>query len=447
MTNSSKLMFPAAPFLLLTALFTMLAPVTTGASPPEVFLQERLGSAQERLGSAPVPGPVKDGDNGAYALRTLLGAPYLRGDLWTPKSQSPETGGFGEAAVGTCEHIYLAKCDDMYDPPHFWRYNPDYDTWSTMSTSGLYSGIFRNGTALAWGDGDNIYALCGARYSDTDRRLFYRYDISANSWSRLEDSPAKQGAGDAITWSGYDGYFYALLGSNSHGTVFARYDPDTDVWTTRQSPPEGTDDGCSIVWGGNRHLFALRGEYSESYPYTDFWRYDIDADRWYTKEDLPDSGGISDGGSLLWMGQCLSGYEDHIFALGGSTCYEDPGYGFYHYSIAVNDWTTLSDLPYPVGYYNGCRIGFADDHVYFWQGSPPEFAGGGDRFYMYCWDNDQDGFADETCGGEDCDDDVATANPNMQEDCGPSGSGNGIDDNCNGTVDEGCGPCFVASVF
>ena len=38
-------------------------------------------------------------------------------------------------------------------------------------------------------------------------------------------------------------------------------------------------------------------------------------------------------------------------------------------------------------------------------------------------------------------------NPGVPEDCGPAGEGNGIDDDCNGRIDERCGTCFIGSVI
>jgi probable HAF family extracellular repeat protein len=54
-----------------------------------------------------------------------------------------------------------------------------------------------------------------------------------------------------------------------------------------------------------------------------------------------------------------------------------------------------------------------------------------------CKDRDNDGyFQKEGCGSEvDCDDSDATVNPSAAEVC------DGIDNNCDGTVDEGCGGC------
>ncbi len=59
------------------------------------------------------------------------------------------------------------------------------------------------------------------------------------------------------------------------------------------------------------------------------------------------------------------------------------------------------------------------------------------------FDMDGDGYA--TCSDDpalnDCDDNNANVNPGMAEDCGQDGTGNGIDDDCDGYIDEGCDPC------
>ncbi len=60
-------------------------------------------------------------------------------------------------------------------------------------------------------------------------------------------------------------------------------------------------------------------------------------------------------------------------------------------------------------------------------------------------DFDVDGDLFSVCstdpGAFDCDDTNPLINPGANENCGVSGNGNGLDDNCNGYIDEGCGNC------
>jgi len=300
---------------------------------------------------------------------------------WIEKADTPAAGGYGEAVVETSSHIYIARCLYASSTPYFWRYNPTTNIWDSMSTSGLPTGAFRNGAALAWDHSDYIYSLLGARYSDSNRRLFYRYSVSNNSWDQLIDTPHAQGAGDAITWSGYDNWIYAVMGSKEHGTLFAGYNLFNNSWNTLPFNPNWTttDDGASLVWTGGEYLYALRGEWQETVPCQDFARYHIPTKTWEDMSPIPESEGVGDGASLLR----IDDYDDFIFALGGGSCLEDPGYNFYRYSISGNSWEELESIPCPVGYYVGNRLGFADDHIYYWQGAPSTWDCGGDAFYMF----------------------------------------------------------------
>lgn len=103
-------------------------------------------------------------------------------------------------------------------------------------------------------------------------------------------------------------------------------------WTT-------TDDGASLVWTGGEYLYALRGEWQETVPCQDFARYHIPTQIWGDISDIPENGGVGDGGSLLW----IDAYPDYIFALGGGSCLEDPGYNLSRYSIPGDSWEELEE--------------------------------------------------------------------------------------------------------
>lgn len=225
----------------------------------------------------------------------------------------------GEAVVGTGDGIYVARCPYATTTPSFWRYDPDTDSWTSMNTSGLPSGAFRNGMSMAWDRDDHIYALFGGRYSDSNRTLFYRYSITNDVWEQLTDTPHAQGAGDAITWSEHDDQVYALIGSNKHKTKFARY--SYDLWELLNFSDSNwtcTDDGASLASVGG-YLYALRGEYDEHDPNGNFARYHIPTAKWEDMRPIPEGNGsgVGDGGSLLYIGDWMSEHNDHVFALGG----------------------------------------------------------------------------------------------------------------------------------
>ena len=322
-------------------------------------------------------------------------SPCLAGS-WIEKANTIKAGALGEAVVGTGDYIYISWCRYNTTQPEFWRYDPSENKWNySMSTSGLPRGAFRTGTALAWDHENHIYAMLGARYKeDTDRHLFYRYNISNDTWEQsLNNTPYSQGAGDAITWCNYDNksYIYAIMGKSYdhiHYGYFARYDPLNDTWENLNFTWTCTDDGASLVWTGGKYLYALQGEVDEKNgnKNNNFSRYDIDNDKWEDMANISEDGcGVGDGGSLLWIGNWIEECANYIYALGGGCANESGGYNFYAYNVSNNSWKNLKPIPCPIGYYVGNRLGFANGHIYYWQGAPTteKWICGGDAFFMF----------------------------------------------------------------
>ncbi|KXB06998.1 hypothetical protein AKJ54_00865, partial [candidate division MSBL1 archaeon SCGC-AAA382K21] len=237
---------------------------------------------------------------------------------------------------------------------------------------------------MTWDQGNYIYTLFGGSYSDTSgdsRHYFWRYDISSDSWEQLENTPSGQGAGDAITWvpgsavGTSNDWVYAIVGSkvSEHGIAFYRYNINTNNWQTLQYNPswatEGSDDGSSLVWAGGDYLYSLQGEHAESDPADDraFARFDITDNSWTDLDDIPEEGGVGDGGSLAWAG---GNYSNKVYALGGGFVGrgETPGDNFYVYDTSVDNWTQLQSLPYGMTGQNGPRLGYADGSLYCWRG-------------------------------------------------------------------------------
>ena len=308
---------------------------------------------------------------------------YINPWVWVSNTV---TGAYGEAVVGTSDAIYIARKNSFY------RYNTADKNWTALAPPpNPDSGdAFKTGTALTWDFSDYIYALYGAATYD-NRTWFYRYSISHNAWEALANTTADQGEGDSMTWVGNDNCLYATIGGEQRPTHFMRYDPSTDSWNdTPADPPAGMGDGASIVWTGDS-LYALRGEDDEVSPLYDFWRYSLTQDVWTSMANIPaeahdgGGGGVGDGGSLLYVGFWRSDHANYIYALSGNQAHPDniPDNRTYRYSISTNKWERLADLYFGVGYYVGCRVGYADGHIYAWQGTPSTWPGGGDDLAKY----------------------------------------------------------------
>ena len=292
------------------------------------------------------------------------------------------TGDYGEAVVGAGTAIYIAKKTSFY------RYTPSDNSFVELAAPPKPDGdAFKTGAALAWDFNDSIYVMFGAATGDS-RRWFYRYRISSNSWEALANTTFDQGEGDALTWVGRPySCLYATIGGEQRPTYLMRYDPSTNAWDDAPAnPPGGMGDGASLVWTGGDSLYALRGEFLETQPLNDFWHYNITSDTWTVLAEIPaiphsgGVGGVGDGGSLIYVGFWFLDQTDYIYALSGNQAYPDgiPDNRTYRYTISTNNWERLADLPFGVGYYVGCRLGFAEGYIYAWQGAPDTWAGGGD---------------------------------------------------------------------
>jgi len=314
------------------------------------------------------------------------------GQEWVQCSNAPKAGGLGQAVVGTGDYLYIMRGYST-GRCHFWRYDPATNRWGTLlewnpPKTAPFNPIPRpkSGTALAWDGYDRVYVLFGGAGSDSCRAFFYSYEISTGIWSRLTDSPHAQGAGDALTWSGYDDAVYAILGSDKRGSTLARYVPETGVWESSLLNPNWTctDDGASLAWTGTQYLYALNGEWEDTRaPHNDFARYNIATEQWEDLALIPEtaviggSAGVGDGASLLWIGGWDDTKTKHLYALGGGGYREDPGYSFYRYRTSADLWEALSNLPCSVGEWVGNRLGYAGGAIYCWQGNKSKSDCGG----------------------------------------------------------------------
>ncbi|MFW6117759.1 MAG: hypothetical protein ACOC6G_04155 [Thermoproteota archaeon] len=299
--------------------------------------------------------------------------------------------------MGTGDTLYIARRN------RFYSYHPTNKSlrWLTPPPNPLGSNSFKTGTALAWDHHDSIYALCGAATGEK-RRCFYCYSISSDSWHILANTTFDQGEGNSLAWVDSEKILYATIGGEQRPTHFMGYDPSSNTWNDLPAdPPRGMGDGASLVWTGGDYLYALRGEYDENTALCDFWRYSLSRDIWTQMEEIPaiahsgGDGGVGDGGSLLYVGHWLKNQTDYIYALSGNQAYPDgiPDNRTYRYTISRNSWERLPDLPFGVGEYVGCRLGYAQEGIYAWQGTSNTWEHGGDDLVYYPLPTPKDNFS------------------------------------------------------
>jgi len=210
-------------------------------------------------------------------------------------------------------YVYALRGNNRDD---FWRYDIGADGWTGLADT---PGKVKWGGALAHDGGSYIYALRG-----NDRDDFWRYDIAADGWDSLEDTPGTVKEGGALTYDG-GSYIYALRGNNTRS--FWRYDIGADSWTALADTQDYVKEGGALTYDGSNYVYAFQCDYNET-----LWRYDITADNWSLMADSPSSAGY--GAALAYDG------SSYIYALRGE--HSDD---FWRYNSAADNWTFLESTP------------------------------------------------------------------------------------------------------
>ncbi|HEV8199939.1 MAG TPA: MopE-related protein [Candidatus Polarisedimenticolia bacterium] len=375
------------------------------------------------------------------------------------------------------------------------RYDPALATWSPTSTVNAptarydHTALWTGQHMIVWGgNGAGEWIASGGRY-----------DPLADSWAATSmlNAPLPR-LGHSAVWTGHRMVVWGGKTPAGFTNTGGRYDPVTDHWmatATANAPlPRFEHTG---VWTGSRMLI-WGGGYNESSVSGDGGRYDPEADTWLpiAASGAPSARRFQ---SAAWTGQRMMiwGGVSGTSALNSGACYDpatntwSPMIAFTPSCLASAVWTGdrvliwggyqgspfVSSLDtggaYDPGFDTWSAMSTADSptargqHTAVWTGewmivwggigatSPSvaswEFntgarycACGGGTVATYYQDADGDGFGDpamavpscappvgSVTNSGDCDDTRAAAHPGGVETC------NGLDDDCNGTVDEG----------
>ncbi len=248
---------------------------------------------------------------------------------WTELAETPLVMSSGTAMRIVSGYIYIVRGAGSNV---FYRYNISKNSW-LIPTRGILAPIFRGteylsfstGADIVKGDNNNFYITQGGF-----NNVFIRYNEVTGEVTQMADAPAGFSTGGDLVYDSTNNKIYALI-SNIFRKFFV-YDIGTDTWSelTNDLPPADIGAGASMVYDGSRYIYVLRGANT-----TTFYRFDTQASagsRWSTLAVTPAT--IGAGGDLILRGS-------YIYALRGNGAVS-----FYRYDIGANTWSdpAVADL-------------------------------------------------------------------------------------------------------
>ncbi len=334
------------------------------------------------------------------------------------------------------------------------RYSPFTDSWAPTTTTGAPAG--RAGHTAVWTGSEMIvWGGSGAAGFSNDGG---RYDPSADSWVPTETSGAPVArAGHTAVWTGTEMIVWGGVNSSPLDpppNTGGRYLPSTNTWlpTGLSFPTPPGRSGHTAVWTGSEMIiWGGQGVFTpEISPYLgDGWRYNPSTNIWVQT-------GVASGGSpaarsghaAVWTGSEMIIWGG-ISASGLPSVSRSVNDGW-RYSPSSDSWVQTATSGAPT-----VRIGptavWTSNEMIVWGGSSGGVFNSGGRYCVAScptWyrDGDADGYGassvlEVACVQPsgfvpmpgDCNDSNPAAHPGAAEIC------DGVDDNCNGPVDEGFG--------
>ena len=349
-------------------------------------------------GAPPNSGGRYDPALNSWTPTSLVSAPQAGFSVWTGSHMVIWNGSFGGG-----------------------RYDPIADIWAPISVVGAPNSagplVWTGNRVLAWGSPTNVGG---------------RYDPVTDTWTPMSavNAPSSR-SGHTVVWTGS----HMILWGGNFLNTGGRYDPVTDTWspTTQTGAPAGRSNH-QAVWTGSRMLIVSGDPASPCPPsFTGFivgGSYDPVTDTWSTM-----SGSERRGASAVWTGSRMivfGGYWQIRSVTGCLLQDEFTSNDADIYDPATDTWTvTLTENgPQSRKFHTAVWTGSS---MLVWGGthihstlSAVQVRNGGGLVFGQSTDNDGDGFTE--CTG-DCNDGNPAVHPGAVEVC------NGLDDDCNGTID------------
>ncbi|HMO27644.1 MAG TPA: kelch repeat-containing protein [Tepidisphaeraceae bacterium] len=173
---------------------------------------------------------------------------------------------------------------------------------------------------------------------------FWKYEVDANRWTKLGETPFEGGAASAALVEGRLHYIGGVTHirdetTNWHWT-YDLNNPDAG-WVRLADAPVARDHAASVVVNGQ--IYIVGGEVGHDNNPTQhktLYRYDPATATWTRLADAPISRSHNEASTFVWNGKIVSvGGQTHGQVASRSVCVYDP---------ATNKWTTVANFPVPL---------------------------------------------------------------------------------------------------
>ncbi len=364
-------------------------------------------------------------------------------NTWTQKADFGGTARYAAIGFSIGSKGYLGTGTDGNSySKDFWEYDPKANSWTQKADFG---GVPR-ATTVGFSINNKGYIGTGWPAANVQLNDFWEYDPVSNTWSRKADF-AGGIRGDAVGFSiGSKGY----VGTGVSGVYpnyvyykdFWEYDPKSDIWTKKANFGGASRYGA-IGFSVNGKGYVGTGKDGASPCFKDLWEFNPLLNTWIQKAKFGGTGRFqAKGFSINNKGYVGTGIEYN----------GDYPKDFWEYDPDSDKWTQKNDYTgggrsYAVGFNIGSKGYLGTGNISgnhfndFWEYTPDVCNG----LTVYA-DADGDGYGNEANSlfvadcivssgyvydSTDCNDTNASVHPNATEIVG-----DGIDNNCNGAVDE-----------
>ena len=220
---------------------------------------------------------------------------------------------------------------------------------------------------------------------------WFRFDAIGSEWHPMAPLPAEPRQ-YCSTFTLHDkGYLFGGTNGAQDLNELWEYDPSDDSWTQRASLPAQGRRACAAFSDGV-HGHIVTGMVSGDVPTRELWRYDPGTDSWVQRAPLP---GVPRHRAAAFL-------TSAPIVVGGADADNAPLADGYAYDAALDQWTTIADMPEPrfshraaEGVVVGGATSFTNEHADTWyhayssdswsEVQYPAFAGGPRRGAVAEW--------------------------------------------------------------